>query len=111
MSGELIYRDGSANAYHVAPDGRFEYVPVRPEHSSTGMYSGGAPRSGVLDASTLAALWDHVRMLEANTAVHADARGKGTGLFVVTDAAGERTFLVARGPALAAFDAFVGGLR
>jgi hypothetical protein len=111
---ELIYRDGSANAYSFTPDGdgvRFEYDPITPERSSTGMYSGGDPRAGRLDAEQLALLWGQVRALEENTALHVTDRGKGTGLFLIKSAGGERSFIIVRGAELLAFDAFVGALR
>jgi len=110
MFQRLIYRDGSANSYTICVNGEratFEYVPVTPAQSSTGHYSGGDPRSGQLDAAQIAALWQHVTALEANTALHVTDRGKGTGLFAITDANGERSFIIARGSELAAFDAFV----
>ncbi len=106
----LDYADGSANAYHVSGDGRFEYVPVTPERSSTGMYSGGDPRQLQLDAQTLAELRERVRALEANAALHVEDRGKGTGAFAVRDEAGERSFIIRRGPELLAFDELIAGL-
>lgn len=111
---ELIYRDGSANAYRFQPDGdgaRFEYDPITPERSSTGMYSGGEPRAGRLDAAQLAALWQHVRALETNAALHVTDRGKGTGLFLIKSAGAERSIIIVRGAELLAFDAFVAALR
>ncbi len=113
MSWSIDYADGSANTYRFRADGEvahFEYIPITPEQSSTGLYSGGDPRSGVLDAITLAALWQHVRELEANAAVHVEDRGKGTGAFRVVEGSATRSFIVARGPALAAFHSFVSGL-
>lgn len=111
---DLIYRDGSANAYRFTADGdgaRFVYDPVTPERSSSGTYSGGDPRAGRLDAAQLATLWQHVRALETNTALHVTDRGKGTGLFLIAAASGERSFIIVRGAELLAFDTFVGALR
>lgn len=111
---EIHYSDGSANAYRFVTDGdgaTFVYDPVTPERSSTGMYSGGPPRAGRLDAVERAALWQHVRALETATALHVTDRGKGTGLFVITDTSGSRSFIIARGSELAAFDAFASLLR
>ncbi len=99
----LEYSDGSANAYLVTAD-TFEYRPVTPERSSTGMYSGGPPREGRLDAAQATELWRVVRELEAATKLHTADRMKGTGAFHVTDAAGTRDFIVLRGPELLAFD-------
>ena len=116
MFDELIYRDGSANSYHFRSDGdgdgaRFEYRPVTPLQSSTGMYSGGEPRAGRLDATQLATLWQHVSAFETNAALHTEDRAKGTGLFVITTAGIDRSFIIVRGVQLLAFDAFLGELR
>lgn len=104
------YWDGSANAYHVTADGTavtFEYRPVTPERSSTGMYSGGPPRAARLDAAQAAELWRRVCELESTTELHSVDRMKGTGAFQLTDAAGTRDFIILRGPALLAFDELV----
>jgi hypothetical protein len=106
----IAYRDGSANAYHVTADDNvvtFEYRPVTPERSSTGMYSGGPPREGRLDAAQVAELWTMVRALESATELHAVDRMKGTGAFQLTDQVGTRDFIILRGPALLAFDELV----
>lgn len=39
---QYTYADGSANHY-VITDSSLQYIPVKPEESSTGMYSGGDP--------------------------------------------------------------------
>jgi hypothetical protein len=109
----LGYRDGAANGYWFEADGdgaTFVYDPVTPEQSSTGRYSGGPPRAGRLDAATVRELWRHVRALEGDPALRAVDRDKGTGAFDVADEAGRRAFIIARGPELLAFDAFVAAL-
>ena len=110
MSISIVYSDGSANAYHFAIDGdvaTFEYRPVTPERSSTGMYSGGEPRAGKLDLAQVAELRRQIRDLESSSELHSADRGKGTGAFHLTDAAGTCDFIIARGPALLAFDELV----
>jgi len=104
------YSDGSANAYQVTAEGTvvtFEYRPVTPERSSTGMYSGGPPREGQLEGAQAAELWRMVRELESAAELHTVDRMKGTGAFHLTDAAGTRDFIILRGPALLAFDELV----
>lgn len=113
MFTSISYSDGSANRYVFNADGdgaHFEYKPVRPEQSSTGTYSGGAPRSGRLAAAQLARLREMVTNLEADLSLRVTDRGKGTGWFSVVDAQGTRDFIIARGPALLAFDDFVRAL-
>jgi hypothetical protein len=112
----ILYSDGSANRYrfHAADDDRdaatFVYEPVTPERSSTGTYSGGPPRAGRVAGEELATLWRRVRAFEEAAHLQVADRGKGTGAFSVTDGDGTRTFIIARGDELAAFDAFVAAL-
>jgi hypothetical protein len=97
----LTYADGAANFYRFEASNDevlFTYHPVTPERSSTGRYSGGAPRQERLAAGDprLAALWREVAALEADRTCHAADRIKGDGAFSVTTAAGVRGFLIAR---------------
>ncbi len=110
MFTSITYSDGSANGYVFNGDGTFTYNPVRPEQSSTGMYCGGDPRAGRLEPAQLARLRELVTNLEADISLRVTDRGKGTGRFVVVDAHGTRDFIIARGPALLAFDDFVRAL-
>jgi hypothetical protein len=107
----VVYHDGSANGYRFWRDAKsrsalFEYTPVRKEESSSGVYSGGKPAKGRVDAKRVAELWQRVRKLEADTAHHATAREMGTGAFKVSASSREREFLVKSGPALREFDMF-----
>lgn len=114
MFDSMTYADGAANVYHFVADSggvRFEYDPMTPERSSTGMYSGGPPRAGHLDDATAAALWRHVVALESATHLHGHDRSKGTGQFRIQEAGATRTFILERGAELAGFDAFVAALR
>lgn len=85
----------------------FVYDPIRPEQSSTGTYSGGDPRSGRLDAATVAELWRRVDALAANTAIHQADRNKGTGMFDLQGGTGPRAFIVEMGADIRAFDEFL----
>jgi len=106
----VTYHDGSGNGFRVrrgAKDraARFEYEPVRPENSSTGMYSGGEPRKGRLSAKAAEEMWGRVRALEAQTALRAPSRDKGTGAFRLEEPGkAGRDFLVKRGEPLRAFE-------
>lgn len=103
----LTYADGSANVYRWwqeqpgAPV-RFEYDPVTPEMSSTGLYSGGAPREEQLDADDprLVELWAKTRALEADTTHHAPDRNKGTGAFSLVTPEGSARFIIEQGQRL-----------
>lgn len=98
--------DGSANFHRFTrgADGRvkYAYVPVTPEQSSTGFYSGGPPREEDLAANDarLVELWDLLRKLEADQAKHTPDRAKGTGAISWDGAAGKREFIILRGAEL-----------
>lgn len=109
----IDYHDGSANGFHARDAGEgatFEYVPVRPEQSSTGFYSGGEPKRGAVTTAALDALWAQIATLEADGSLRTTERGKGTGAFSLRDATGTRDFIVKRSPALAAFDELIARL-
>ena len=113
----VTYSDGSGNGFRFWRDAktaaaRFEYSPVRPEESSTGLYSGGEPKAGKLDDRRAGELWEWVRKLEADRSLRAPERAKGTGAFRLKDPAGrEREFLIEMGPRLREFDTFVAPFR
>lgn len=112
----IVYADGSANQFLFWQDtatqaASFEYAPVSPEQSSSGLYSGGEPASGVLTDVQVQALWQRVEALGVNDTDHVELRGKGTGQFDVTMIGTTRTFILARGDSLSDFDAFVAPFR
>ncbi|MBL8956831.1 MAG: hypothetical protein JNK82_39020 [Myxococcaceae bacterium] len=103
-------RDGSANRYHFVAGAsgkvEFEYVPVRPEESSSGTYSGGAPRRETLDAGDvrLAALWSELQKLEADPSKQQPERAKGTVAVGWAEAGGAKhDFIVKMGAEARAF--------
>jgi hypothetical protein len=100
----LTVHDGSGNTFRFRADGpgaaRYEYSPVTPRESSSGVYSGGAPQAGALPTEEAEALWLHAERLEQDTPQHAAKRAMGTGSFHLATPAGARTFLVRPGPAL-----------
>lgn len=107
----LVYADGSANVFRFQADRvgvRFTYEPIRPEQSSTGTYSGGAPIEQLLagDDPRLAAVWEQALALEADTEHHADERNKGDGAFTLTTGEQRRRFLVVRA-ATRTFEAYL----
>lgn len=108
----LDYSDGSANQYHFEQRSKdaavsFRYVPVRPEESSTGMYSGGEPRQGRLTAGQAHELKRRLTDLESDAALRVEERGKGTGDFRVQTPEGTRGFLIRMGPEIRRFDDFL----
>jgi hypothetical protein len=112
----IRYHDGNANGFRFwqqrpGDDVRFEYSPVQPANSSSGTYSGGEPRSGTVELAVADALWNLVERLEADRSLHASARAMGTGAVRITTPAGDRAFLLERGPGLDELEAFVARFR
>ena len=110
------YHDGSGNTFQFEPTetgerARFSYSPVTPERSSSGLYSGGDPASGTLDVERVRGLWKRLLQLEAETALHVEERGKGTGLFRIVTSVRERSFIVVRGDLLRELDEFLADLK
>ena len=113
----MSYSDHSGNRYRfwqAAGDdvARFAYVPVTPERSSSGTYSGGDPREGTLDPAQAEALFAWIRDLEADSESHSTSRAMGTGWFRVREGdCAERRFILRAGERRQAFDAFVEPFR
>jgi len=109
------YADGSGNITRLWHDtgalvARFETTPVTPESSSSGIYSGGAPRSGDLESEQVDELWRSVREMESESSIHADTRTMGSGSFALVTTAGQTDFLIRRCARLTTFDTFVAQL-
>ena len=119
---DLTYLDHSSNRYRFwrsdddQPAG-FVYDPVRPEHSSSGVYSGGSRGQGELSQQRVEELLGRVRTLEAATELHADQRQKGTGSFRLREAdsdgrlGDERRFLLRNGAHRREFEDFLEPFR
>jgi hypothetical protein len=75
------YADGSGNRY-VLSNATLRYIPVKPEESSTGMYSGGEPFEISLSADQIRELeqvFDNAILAQQS---HTQDRAKMTGLII-----------------------------
>jgi hypothetical protein len=94
---KLVVADGSANVYAcecpLPGPAQCRYRPVRPEESSTGMYSGGDPWEVELTSAQIDALWREVDAASRNTAGHTDLRAKTT-IAVEADGATKASFIL-----------------
>jgi len=79
---QLIYADGSANRYEISAN-ELRYIPVKPEESSTGMYSGGEPAQVVLSTEQYSRLKNLFETALAQTDQQIPDRIKTSGLVVV----------------------------
>lgn len=75
------YSDGSANRY-VITQTNIEYIPVKPEESSTGMYSGGEPKLVSITNDQFNAIANLFEVAFQNTSAHMADRPKMSGLIV-----------------------------
>lgn len=75
------YIDGNNNTYTITRD-RVRYEPVAPEHSSSGMYSGGAPADAELPPDAFATLETLIDVVLDDTAHHIADRVKGCGTLI-----------------------------
>lgn len=99
----FIYSDGCANVYTVYPDS-IVYDPVRPEESSSGIYSGGEPYTAVITPEQFSRIFNEVRILEENLSLQTDQRNMMTGQFEIYSPEGISIFIVKNGEALDEFN-------
>lgn len=73
------YADGSANLY-LLTETSLEYLPVKPEESSTGRYSGGDPKTVAVTPAEFNELKDLFDKALENTSIHIPDRMKTSGM-------------------------------
>jgi hypothetical protein len=92
------YLDGSGNSYIIEDEGKktIEYVPVKPEYSSSGVYDGGEhiqKEISELQYDEITSIMDEVMR---NKASHISSRVKTSGMIVVKEADSEKTCLLSK---------------
>ncbi len=98
---QLIYADGSANRYEISAS-ELRYIPVKPEESSTGMYSGGEPARIALNEEQYKRLKNLFEAALAKTDQQIPDRIKTSGLVVVGE---KQVILKPNAPAKLAIEA------
>ena len=112
----IRFADGSGNTTYVTQpmsdaEVTYEYSPVTPEMSSSGIYSGGKPSSGIVEQADVAELWRHVEALQNETDRHVDTRQKGTGYFEVSRDGSTTQFVYPNSDELRTFVGFLDELQ
>ncbi len=74
------YADGSANVWKIT-EGKVEYVPITPENSSSGKYSGGEPFEIVIESRQFQEVEQLMLKALKDKAAHLTKRSMGTGAF------------------------------
>ena len=103
------YADGSANLY-VLNETELRYLPVTAEESSTGMYSGGEPKTVAITSAE----FDDLRKLfdEAleRTSIHIPDRMKTSGMISVIGATKKQCILMPNCAEMKTIEATLKGL-
>lgn len=86
------YADGNANVYILTPDS-LEYVPVKPEESSTGMYSGGDSKKVALTPEQFRNMRAMLETAKKKHNIHIPDRIKTSGM-ITTISGDEKTSFV-----------------
>ena len=94
---ECGYIDGSGNDFHFyKQDGaiHFRYKPIQPLQSSSGVYSGGTAKTGILSPEQAKTLETQLNFWKEKKDSHVTRRSKGVGSFRLVNGEQSRYFLV-----------------
>ena len=94
---ECWYTDGSNNRFHFyRKDGNvhFRYEPIQPMMSSSGIYSGGTAKEGILSPEQVHILDSRLAHWRNNTEAHVERRSKGVSAFRISQEEREVLFLI-----------------
>lgn len=90
------YADGSSNVYILKPDS-LEYIPVRPEESSTGFYSGGDPKKTVLSPEEFRHVSTLLEAARRKLEIHVSDRIKNSGQITTLSGTKKTRFVIKPG--------------
>lgn len=91
-SSSYTYVDGSGNIYKISIDS-IEYIPVKKENSSTGMYSGGEPAKKVLSKSEYQKIQSAIEEIFSNKSIHIKERIKTSGMITMVQGKREKSVI------------------
>ncbi len=94
--GHYTYVDGSANSYEVTPTS-VQYIPIKPENSSSGTYDGGEERTVAIDSTTFSSLDSLFTDAIKDTSSHIKNRIKGSGMILYFDDGMEKSIVLKSG--------------
>lgn len=90
------YADGSANVYILTSDS-LEYVPVKPEESSTGFYSGGEPKKVALTPQQFRTVRAMLETAKTKHEIHLPDRIKTSGMITTIDGSTKNSIILKPG--------------
>lgn len=76
------YADGSGNRY-ILTTSSLSYIPVKPEESSSGIYSGGEPKEILLKETQFNSIQALLLNAVSNRSIHMQERVKMSGLITI----------------------------
>src|SRR5687767_14130412 len=100
------YIDGNNNTFVIEPSS-IEYVPITKPQSSSGDYSGGAPKRAAITSAQFQRIATILDQIVADTANHIEKRNMGCGT-VVRD--GKSTYTQMKSPLKAELERELKGL-
>jgi hypothetical protein len=90
------YADGNGNTYKVQHSS-LEYIPVKKEESSSGMYSGGDARTVTLNAEQYKNITTLLESALNNTAIHINDRVMMSGVVRAVSSENKRSCIIKPG--------------
>lgn len=87
------FADGSGNQYKLSPN-VLEYIPVKPEESSTGMYSGGEPKTVNVTTEQFTTLETLFKKAIENSSIHMQDRIKTSGAITVSHENKQKHYII-----------------
>lgn len=98
MKKIIIYADGSGNTYIIDFEEKIlEYKPVKPLHSSSGVYDGGDYKKQKLSESDCKNIMERINNAVENKAVHIENRVMMSGLIRIQENSNETVYIIKSG--------------
>jgi hypothetical protein len=95
-STQYLYSDGSANRYVLSED-TLKYIPIKPEESSTGFYSGGVPKEVHITTEQFATLKGLLTQAINTPSIHIPDRMKTSGMITVQEDSRQTVYIIRPG--------------
>ncbi len=92
-SSQYEYADGSANVYRIT-NSTLNFIPIKPEESSSGIFSGGLPKTVQLTPSQFDEIRTVMEQGMSNTSIHIVNRVKMSGALTVINGKEQRQYIL-----------------
>ena len=92
-SPQYEYADGSANVYRIT-NSTLNFIPIKPEESSSGTFSGGVPKTVQLTSSQFDEIRTVMEQGIGNARIHIVDRVKMSGVITVINGKHQRQYIL-----------------